>query len=375
MAISTRNVQSVKLTSFGSVRFAVMGIFLLLLIHTLVWAAGFILPVISALLGYFVLNRPRRWLEKIGVPPMLSAAVFTIVVVATIIGGALRFNEPVSHFLARLPAVMVEIDALLAGEGGTLDAMNEAAKAADEILEGKDAEEDTVEVKVVEDDGIAAQLAGTAPTLIGQIVFAILLLFFLISSGDMFIQKLIQSVNRLHDKRLAANIVYRIEDRLGHYLGGIALINAGLGVAIACAMWLWGMPNALVIGAMAFALNFVPFLGAIVGAGIASLMAFIAFDAIWPALGVWLTYMVLTSLEGQMVTPMLISRRMKLNTTVVFISIAFFAWIWSVMGMILALPILLVAKIVCDEIESLNTLGLFLGDQEDDIETKVAVQP
>ena len=74
------------------------------------------------------------------------------------------------------------------------------------------------------------------------------------------------------------------------------------------------------------------------------------------------TYILLTSLEGQFVTPMVISRRMRLNTTIVFLTVAFFAWIWSVIGMIVALPVLIVIKIACDEMENMQTLARFLGD-------------
>ncbi len=101
------------------------------------------------------------------------------------------------------------------------------------------------------------------------------------------------------------------------------------------------------------------------GATIAAAVAFVSLDGTWAAAGVFVTYVVLTSLEGQFITPLAISRRMRLNTTVVFLSVAFFAWIWSVMGMVVALPILIVVKIVCDETETLQTVARFLGDETD----------
>jgi predicted PurR-regulated permease PerM len=350
------------------IRFAAVGLFVLLLIHTLVWAGDFLIPATAAVLGYFVLNRPRRWLAKIGIPPMLSALLFTVVLVVITGFALLRLSGPASGFITDLPNIVTQVGTKLSAEGGPLEAVNKAADAADEIINPK--EEETVEVEVVSKTGIATIIAGYAPSLFSQLAFALVLLFFLVSSGDLFILKTVQSLGSFGDKRQAWKVVQRIEDRLGHYLGGITLINAGLGICIAGAMAFWEMPNFMMLGVMAFLFNFVPFIGALVGATIAAALAFISFQGIWSAVGVWMTYMVITSIEGQMITPMLISRHMKLNTAVVFLCVAFFAWIWSVMGMVVALPILTVIKIVCDEIEGFRTVGLFLGQETEPLEEK-----
>ncbi|MBQ4827525.1 AI-2E family transporter [Leisingera sp. HS039] len=344
------------------IKLAGFGIFFLLLIQTLVWASDFLIPVTGAVLGYFVLNRPRRWLSRIGIPPVVSAAMFTLFLISAVGFAIVTLSQPVSDFIADLPAIVKQIDEKLSTKGGAFQAVNDAADAAGEILNPREGE--TVEVEVVSKTGFATVIAGLAPSLLGQIAFAILLLFFLISSGDMFIRKTLQSLGGFKDKRRAVSVVHDIEDRLGRYLGGITAINAGLGLSVAAAMALWGLPNVLMIGVMAFAFNFIPFVGAILGTAIVAVLAFVSLEGLWSALGVGLTYMALTSVEAQLVTPALISRHMKLNTTVVFLSIAFFAWIWSVMGMIVALPVLTVIKIACDEIDGLKTIGLFLGQDE-----------
>ncbi|MGB3556127.1 MAG: AI-2E family transporter [Jannaschia sp.] len=341
----------------------IMGIFLLLLLQALVWASDFLIPVTAAFLGYFVLNRPRRWLERIGVPPMASACLFTTVLTVIMAILLVQLSAPAAAFIEDLPSLMERITDKLSDSGGTLEAINDATVAAEEIIAGPD--EGTVAVEVVSDSGFLASLFSMAPGFLGRVLFALILLFFLVASGDMFLVKTVQSFKRFDEKRRAVDMMHAIEDRLGYYLGGIALINAGLGVAIGTAMALWGLPSAVVFGFMAFGLNFVPFLGGLVGAGIAAAVAFVSLDSVWSAAGVFLTYIALTSIEGQFVTPLLISRRMRLNTTVVFLSVAFFAWIWSVMGMVVALPILIVLKIVCDETDSLRTIGRFLGDLEE----------
>lgn len=343
---------------------SVIGIFIILLLQALVWASDFLIPVTAALLGYLVLNQPRRWLQRIGVPPFWSAALFTTLLACLVAMLLVRLSAPTAQFIDDLPALIEEIKGKLSASGGTLEAINDATVAAGEIIDEKEA--GTVEVEVVSDTGFLAALFSLAPALLSRILFALILLFFLVSSGDLFLTKTVQSFERFGDKRRAVEVMHSIEDRLGYYLGGISIINAGLGICVAAAMALWSMPSAMVLGFMAFALNFVPFLGGLLGATVAGAIAFVSLDGAWPAAGVFVTYIFLTAIEGQFVTPFLISRRMRLNTTVVFLSVAFFAWIWSVMGMIVALPILIVVKIVCDETGTLPTLARFLGDFEGD---------
>ena len=341
---------------------AIIGIFLMLLLYGLVWASEFLMPVTASFLGYFVLNKPRRWLQKIGIPPFVSAGLFTATLSGLIVILLVQLSAPTAQFIDDLPSLLESIKAKLATSGGAMEVINDATVAAENMM--IDQNEEPIAVEVVSDSGLAATVFSTAPSFLGRILFSLILLFFLVASGDMFITKTVQSLDRFSDKRRAVEVMKSVEDRLGRYLGGITLINAGLGVAVAIAMYLWGMPSPMIFGFMAFALNFVPFLGGLIGATISAAIAFVSLDDTWAAAGIFVTYMTLTSIEGQFITPLLISRRMRLNATVVFLTVAFFAWIWSVMGMIVALPILIVIKIACDETESLKTVSRFLGDTE-----------
>lgn len=344
----------------GHAERAAIGIFFLLLLQAMVWASDFLIPVTAAFLGYFVLNRPRRYLEGWGVAPFVSAILFTTILTALLLLLMVQLSAPTAEFIEDLPALMEQIKAQLSASGGTLEAINSATTAAEEIIAEKDSE--TVSVEVVSRTGLASTFFSMAPALLSSILFTLILLFFLVASGDMFLRKTVESLSSFSDKRRAVEVLHAIEERLGHYLGGITLINFGLGCAVAAAMFYWGLPGPLIFGFMAFALNFVPYLGGILGACIAAAVAFVTLNDAWVTFGVFATYMTLTSIEGQMITPVVISRRMRLNTTVVFLFVAFFAWIWSVIGMVVALPILIVIKIVCDETGNLPTLSRFLGD-------------
>lgn len=347
----------------------IIGIFCILLLQALVWARDFLIPMTAAFLGYFVLNRPRRWLERAGLAPFISATIFTLTLAVLIGFLMVQLSAPAARFIEDLPSLMEDIKQKLSASGGTLEAINDATVAAEEIIADQDA--GTVEVEVVSGTGIVTTIFSIAPGVLSRTMFALILLFFLVASGDMFLTKTVQNFDRFSDKRRAVEVLHSIENRLGHYLGGITLINAGLGVAVGIAMMLWDMPSAVVFGFMAFGLNFVPFLGGLLGAVIAAAVAFVSLDGTWSAAGVFVTYIALTSIEGQFVTPLVLSRRMRLNTTVVFLAVAFFAWIWSVMGMIVALPILIVIKIVCEETQSLKAVSNFMNGVETENSSKM----
>ncbi|KIT16885.1 AI-2E family transporter [Jannaschia aquimarina] len=342
----------------------VTGIFIILLIQALIVAAGFLLPVTAALLGYFILNAPRRGLQRLGVPAPIAAALFTLTITAVVVFGVTALAVPVQAFVTDLPTLMDRAMIQLTGPGGPLEAISLAAEATEEAMDEANGGNAPMQVEVVSDSSIASSVFSVAPGLLSQIIFAVCLLFFLVASGDTFIQKAIQIADRFEDKRATLQTIRMIERGLGNYLGSITLINIGLGISIGVAMWFWGMPTAYLFGIMATALNFVPFVGAVIGAAVAGISGFVFFQDTFAGFGIFLTYYALTAFEGQFVTPALLGQRLRLNKTMVFLSVAFFAWIWSVMGMVVAVPMLIVLKVICDSIPRLNKVGMFLGDAD-----------
>ena len=343
----------------------VTGIFVLLLIQALTIASGFLLPVTAAALGYLILNAPRRGLAKIGVPAPAAAALFTLTIAVVIVVGAMAMADPITDFVMDLPALLDDTMAALTGPGGAFEAFSVAAEATSDAVAATGGGPEPVQVEVVSaGGGIATSVFATAPGLISQVVFAICLLFFLVASGDLFIVKAVQVADRFEDKRKTLTTIRHVERGLGNYLGAIVAINCGLGVCIGTAMWAWGLPSPWLYGIMATVLNFVPFVGAVAGTAIAGFTGFVEAGDAWTGLLIGASYYALTAFEGQFVTPTLVGKRLRLNITMVFLSVAFFAWIWSIMGMVVAVPMLIVAKVICDEIPRLRKIGLFMGDAE-----------
>lgn len=342
-------------------RTAINGLFVLALFYTLVWASDFLIPVVAAVIGSLILSAPRRYLADIGVPPIVTAFGVTILIIVGIGYGTTKLAEPATKFIEEIPELVEDLRSQVGVRGGIVEAAEDAVQATEDIVSGTD--EGATDVRVVADSTVATTVLGVAPNLFAMITFALGLMFFLIAAGDDFLRKTVESYGSFRDKRKAIATVHLLEQRLGQYLGSITLINAGLGLAVGLAMWMWDVPNAVSIGVMAMLLNFMPFIGAVLGACIAGLMTFSSAGSLWEVMGVFGTYMALTSLEGQFITPMLLSRRLRLNTTFVFLAVAFFAYIWSIIGMIMAVPILIFTKTICDEVPGLQGIGRFLGDE------------
>ncbi|PRY22137.1 putative PurR-regulated permease PerM [Aliiruegeria haliotis] len=342
---------------------SVIGLFLMAAVYMLHWAHEFLVPLTAAVLGFFVAWPLDKRLSRLGIPSAVTALLFTGAVAAAIVVAIGVLITPLTTLLTDLPDMIRNVQRDLAGAGGeAMEQLQEAAETAEDALNGDT--EDKIEVEVASDTTLLSRLLATAPAVLGQIALSLILMFFLIASGSKFVRSVVQASDNFSDKRKSVETIRAVTDRLGTYLGGITAINAGLGVAIGCAMWMLGLPNPILFGFIAFLFNFVPILGAMAGAGLAAMVGYSESTDLAVSFWVFGTYMAITSIEGQFVTPYLISGRLNLNPAVVFISVAFFAWTWSIIGMVVAVPILVAVKILLDENPSTRAIGRFLGEGE-----------
>ena len=205
----------------------------------------------------------------------------------------------------------------------------------------------------------------TAPTILAQILFTAILLYFLLASGDMFYLKIIQSFTAMRDKRDAYRVLRRIEAGLGAYFGAITLINAVFGVAVGIALWLLGMPVPVMFAVLTFVLNFIPFVGGFITAGLVAAVALLWFEGFaQPALVVGV-FLVLAFIESEVITPLMVSRKMRMNTAALFIAVAFWAWLWSVMGMLVAVPMMVVIRVIAEQVPGLAKVANFLSGEDE----------
>jgi predicted PurR-regulated permease PerM len=227
--------------------------------------------------------------------------------------------------------------------------------------------------------GLADQAVAGLAAAGGAIGAALVLTVFLLASGDFYHRRIIEAMPRLRDKKKALTIIRDVERQISRYLGVIFLINAGLGLAVGTAMWLLGLPLAVVWGLLAFLLNFIPFVGNILNVVLVAAMSLVTFDTLLAAALPPLALTVLSLLESNVVAPFFIGRRLELNTVSQLVMVAFWTWLWGVPGAILAVPFLVVVKAVTDNVESLQVISTFLaGDpatKEDEAPHKATTGP
>ena len=199
------------------------------------------------------------------------------------------------------------------------------------------------------------------PELVVGTVTMLILLYFLLAYDGVFLMKLIRLMPTLSDKKRAVSIAHDIESHVSRYLLTITVINICLGTAVGTTVGLLGLHNPIMWGVMVAVLNFIPYLGALTGIICMTLGAVLSFDSFSYALIFPAAYLILASLEGNFITPMVMGRSLTLNPVIVLLSLIFWGWMWGIAGIILAVPILAAFKIFCAHIEPMEPLAEFLS--------------
>ena len=352
---------------------AATGVFVIAVFAALSYAQAFVLPVLLAFLLSLILGPLVRFLARRRVPEFVASLALVLVVVGGFGAAAWYLSGPLGGLVTDLPRMASEIERKLSGFRAPVEQLREAGERVDELTRAAPDDPRAPQEVVVKEPGLLSAAAANAPDVIARTLFAVILLLFLLSSGDLFYAKVVRALPTLTDKKRALRIAYDIERELSRYLGTITLINLGLGICVGLAMWALGMPDPALWGGLAAALNFIPYVGSIVGIVLVGVVVLGTIPNLVQAAMAPAVYFLLTSLEGQFVTPTLVGRRLAMNPVAVFVAIAFWGWLWGIVGMLIAVPLMAAVKIFCGHIGSLQTVADFLsaengGDAVDDSE-------
>lgn len=350
---------------------AAIGIFIILLFAAITLARSFLMPLTLAVLLFFVFTPVCRAMARFGFPQALSATIVTLALLVGVLVSMVVLAVPLTTAVEDAPRIFAELQTKFAALKGPISEIQDAMAKISALSTGAPKTATVVAAGPADGSGMLTSIALTTPAVFAQLIFTLVLLFFALASRELLYERTVQSFAAAAQREQALSAMHAIESSLGHYLGAITLINAGLGVAVGFAMWAWGMPGAILFGVGAFVFNFIPYVGAVAGVLIATLVALVTMDGILFPILVGSTYLALTSAEGQLVTPYFVSQRLRLNTVIVFIAVALFAWLWSVVGMIVAVPLLVVLNVICHSVPGMAGLGLFLSGSGPD-ETNVS---
>lgn len=337
---------------------SIIGTFVLLLIGALYFARGFFLPVMLALLVTLTFSPMVRYFRRHGVPSVVSAVLLVLAMFGVFGGAAVYLSDPVSQVIADAPVIAQRMEERFAPLREPLRKMMSASAQLEELADASGA---TMEKVTVAQPGLAAWAADTLGGLGTTLGATLVLVVFLLSSGDLFLHKLVRVLPSFSTKKLSVRVVHDVEFEVSRYLLTITAINIGFGAVIAFSMAVLGVPNPLLWGAAATALNFIPYVGAAIGTCAALIAGLLTYGSIGLALLPPAAYLLFHTLESAFITPLVVGKRLELNVVVIFISLAFWSWMWGIVGALIAVPILVVVKVFCDSLPGLANVGEFLS--------------
>jgi predicted PurR-regulated permease PerM len=353
----------VEATLSGTPGIAVKGLFILALFYTFYFARSFLLPIVLAILLSLILYPAVRSLKRISVPEPLGAAL-VVLSLAGVLGIALyQLFEPASDWLSKMPRITAQIERKLWNVRKSMEEVSKAAQKVEALTKvDRQAAQHTPQlVSVSGEPSLMSRIMTGTQNMVVSAGATLVLLFFLLASGDLFMRKLVRVLPTLTDKKKAVGLARTIQSAMAQYLFTITCINLGLGVATSLLMHLLGMPNPLLWGVMVALFNFIPYVGAAASGVVLTVVAFVTFSDINDILLVPLLYFSLETIEGQFITPYLTGRSLTLNPVMIFVSMLLWGWLWGVLGALMAVPILMTLKIFCDHITSLHAIGEFVS--------------
>jgi predicted PurR-regulated permease PerM len=330
----------------------------LLVTYMLFVARVVVIPLMVALLLKLVLSPVVRTLAAWRIPESVGAAVVLAMGVAGVGYGIFALSAPAAEWVARIPESLTTLEHHFRVLKEPVEQMQKTEEAISKLSELSPSQPRPM---VATQPGFGTLILSETSNAVIGLVATLVLLYFLLSSGDLFLRKLVTVLPRFGDKKQAVEIAQRVQGDISHYLFTITVINIVLGIAVGGALYALGMPSPALWGTMCAVLNYIPFLGHIIGFSIIGLVALMTFGELDAAIVPPLIYAAIAFLEGQLITPMIVARRLTLNPVAVFVALIFWGWLWHIPGMLLAVPLLAATKIICDHIRPLNPIGEFLG--------------
>jgi predicted PurR-regulated permease PerM len=316
-----------------------------------------LMPVVFSFVAANALSPIIRFLRKCHVHPALGAAILLGVLTGAIGFGVARLAGPAMDWIGETPDHMSQLQQRVHTLFRPAARLSKAAAAVNNL--GNSNEEKTAAVQVRDGQGTARVINWTGG-LLASIGETLVLLYLLLASGDLFLQKVVSISATFPDKRRAVQISHEIEENVTHYLFTVSIINLCLGCIVGGGLHFLGVPNAAMWGVLAAVLNYVPYFGPCVGIIVLAIMGLVTFDTIPQALLPPVWYALVHGTESNFITPILLGRRFTLNPVIIFISLIFWTWLWGVAGALLSVPILVAVKVICDHVKALEPVSEFL---------------
>lgn len=328
-----------------------------------------LIPFVVSGLLFYALDPAVDWLQARRLPRAIGAALVLLIVVAGC--GALTYSLQGQAFavIDQLPQGAKKLAALFTKDPGEEpSAVEKVQQAADALQQPEIAPRRSGVMRVqVEDEGFQAGSfvwSGSVGLISGanQTAIVLFLTFFMLLSDQLFKRKLVEIVGTLSQKKLTVTVLEDIATQIRQFLVIQILTSAGVAIVTGGALWMMGLQQAAFWGLLAGVLNSIPYYGPLLVTTGLAIVGFLQFNTIGMTAAVAGVSLLITTLEGSILTPMLLGRAASMNQVAVFAGLLFWSWVWGVWGMLLAVPVMMALKVICDHVESMHPLGHLLGE-------------
>ena len=355
---------------------AVRTLAVLAAVAALYWTRSLVVPVIIGVLVSYALNPLVQGLVRLRVPRALASMFVVLALLGALGTLAYSLRDETASAVRALPDFSKRLRAVAERViGPRPNVVQELQSAADAVADAAGGGNGSTRrragqpmpVEIVEPTINVKEYVWLGwQNLIGfgsQLLLVVFLSFFMLSSGDLYRRKLVRLAgSSLSSRRVTVEILDEVGGQISWFLVQLAVVSTGVGVVTWLAFWWLGVEYAALWGVAAGVMNTVPYFGPTVVGIAAFVAAFLQFNSASQAGLVALASLVITTIEGMVVTPLLVSRLARMNPVAVFLGLLFWGWIWGVVGMLLAVPLLMVAKTVSDRVEDLKAVNELLGE-------------
>jgi predicted PurR-regulated permease PerM len=275
-----------------------------------------------------------------------------------LIAGGWFLATPAVGWLDRAPKSLAKAERKLKKLLRPFRAIQATAAKVDDVTTVDDGDKSPV-VKVAA-PGLAQRMSGSSVTLAGNALAVVFLTYFLLGAAPKFRRKLATVLPGQEVRHRVEEVLTEIQRQMSRYLWYTSLISLVVGIVT------WGVlawleyPNALLWGALAAILNYIPYAGAVATIGLIGLAGLVSFDGVQPALYGAGAFVIINTLEANLVTPSLLGRKLPLNAVAVFLSLMFFGWLWGLTGAVLAVPLTVMVRVICAHIPEAKAVAVFL---------------
>ncbi|KXI29502.1 AI-2E family transporter [Paraglaciecola hydrolytica] len=338
----------------------------LALLYTLYLAQTLFIPFVVTLLIALLMSPLVTMLERVHVPRFLSALVLLTMLIAPFSLLGVQLAEPVQKWAKLLPQLSLQfseqinsLNEAIHGDETTKDVKTETKSGfrlfgwfSDESVEQPKEPEKNIVTERIKQGGmeILVTMLAATPIVIAQILTGLVLILFLLIFGPSLFQAYVDGLAKDHEKRQAISLVGNIQRVLSRYISTISLINLGLGACTALCLQLLGVEDALLWGVLAAMLNFIPYVGSLIGLCILSLAGLTQYGMVPAALVPPLVYLMFNIIESQFVTPTILGKHMRLNPLIVILWLIIWGWLWGAVGVLLAVPLLVCIKLIIGQL-------------------------